>query len=382
MSGTCPKVQAIWLEVKATVPSESIAMVFELDCVAKGPFVNQILPDASGTVGQEIQQQIPEETIQDPDGKPVAYAVSLMDGGQLPEWLHFDPETETLSGTPSAAQELHLLVEGKDEQGLTAQTSWKLKVGPSGPAPKAKAQPLVAQHLPLWEGTVGEKMVRQVPEGVVSDPLGSQLHFSAHGEHGTLPHWMSFDPKSMTFSGVPDKALSMTVYVKGATKEGLSARSRMKVVVGTPSVNKLAKEMTAVAEEDKLIVPTLPPPEQLGCHVRAHRYEHVRRRQWCEDGGRLYAAMPEHEDVRSLYLFLPLEAVPLQLLYGHAADGTHWLCGRRGVVRAKPGTSRGIRHGGDQEGVCRGRVRHAALWCSRLNLHTFEPFREDEQLQR
>ncbi|CAK9093764.1 unnamed protein product, partial [Durusdinium trenchii] len=261
MSGTCPKVQAIWLEVKATVPSESIAMVFELDCVAKGPFVNQILPDASGTVGQEIQQQIPEETIQDPDGKPVAYAVSLMDGGQLPEWLHFDPETETLSGTPSAAQELHLLVEGKDEQGLTAQTSWKLKVGPSGPAPKAKAQPLVAQHLPLWEGTVGEKMVRQVPEGVVSDPLGSQLHFSAHGEHGTLPHWMSFDPKSMTFSGVPDKALSMTVYVKGATKEGLSARSRMKVVVGTPSVNKLAKEMTAVAEEDKLIVPTLPPPE-------------------------------------------------------------------------------------------------------------------------
>eukprot|EP00913_Durusdinium_trenchii_P026258 g24637.t1 len=225
MSGTCPKVQAIWLEVKATVPSESIAM----------------------------------ETIQDPDGKPVAYAVSLMDGGQLPEWLHFDPETETLSGTPSAAQELHLLVEGKDEQGLTAQTSWKLKVGPSGPAPKAKAQPLVAQHLPLWEGTVGEKMVRQVPEGVVSDPLGSQPP--------RPPVRMSFDPKSMTFSGVPDKALSMTVYVKGATKdgetgrEGLSARSRMKVVVGTPSVNKLAKEMTAVAEEDKLIVPTLPPPE-------------------------------------------------------------------------------------------------------------------------
>ena len=31
------------------------------DCVAKGPFVNQILPDASGTVGQEIQQQIPED---------------------------------------------------------------------------------------------------------------------------------------------------------------------------------------------------------------------------------------------------------------------------------------------------------------------------------
>ena len=26
-------------------------------------------------------------------------------------------------------------------------------------------------------------------QGVVSDPLGSQLHFSAHGEHGTLPHW-------------------------------------------------------------------------------------------------------------------------------------------------------------------------------------------------
>ena len=72
----------------------------------------------------------------DVDGDSLTYTVSLTDGGPLPPWLTFDPETRTLLGTPPAgtpAGNIHLRVGATDGR-VTSHTDLVLALSlPSAP---------------------------------------------------------------------------------------------------------------------------------------------------------------------------------------------------------------------------------------------------------
>eukprot|EP00438_Fugacium_kawagutii_P007350 Skav219317 [mRNA] locus=scaffold1152:213977:219383:- [translate_table: standard] len=88
---------------------------------------------------------------------------------------------------------------------------------------------------------VGEPIVRKVPEGIIVDPEGTQLTYSAFGEHGFLPKWLKFDPENMTFWGTPHRPQYQRIYVKGTTQDGLSAHARTNVLITSDKVDGMAQ---------------------------------------------------------------------------------------------------------------------------------------------
>lgn len=66
------------------------------------PTVNNGVPNTSATAGAEFAFTFPTDDFADEDPTDVlSYAASLSDGSELPDWLDFDPETRTFTGTPS-----------------------------------------------------------------------------------------------------------------------------------------------------------------------------------------------------------------------------------------------------------------------------------------
>ncbi|HOY76887.1 MAG TPA: MFS transporter [Hyphomonadaceae bacterium] len=51
--------------------------------------------------GHRLQFRIPDNAFTDPNGDPLVYSATKLDGSPLPAWLTFDPATRTLAGTPS-----------------------------------------------------------------------------------------------------------------------------------------------------------------------------------------------------------------------------------------------------------------------------------------
>eukprot|EP00434_Breviolum_minutum_P030584 symbB.v1.2.027046.t1/scaffold2748.1/size71683/5 len=183
----------------------------------------------------------------DPDGNKMTYTATLSNGSALPAWMKFDQEKLKVTGVPPKPEELSLKVKGTDEQGLSLEAPWKVIIGHDRP-------PLIAQHLPDIKGVVGEAIFKKIPQGVIIDPAGTSLSFTAFEDHGPLPEWLHFDPKHMTFSGTPDEAQGLRVYLKGSSEDGLSAHSPVNVLIASDEVNNKARDFINM-------MPVVDPPE-------------------------------------------------------------------------------------------------------------------------
>lgn len=250
--GAPPKVETLHLKVHGTTPvGQTVSIDFPLEVTARPPYVNKVLKDVSGTAEEEVMETIPKDAIVDPDEGEISYSAKLLNGSDLPQWLHFDDKTLQLRGTPPAQQDLTLTVKGTDPQQLSAQTSWLLRIGKSRPA-------LISESLPDIKGIVGKPIYRKVPDGVIVDPVGTPLTFTAVEEHGELPEWLKFDPKEMTFTGTPPEPQGLLVYLKGTTEDGLSGNSSLNVLVESESVNQQARDLISMMP--KVSPPKMDPP--------------------------------------------------------------------------------------------------------------------------
>ncbi|WP_238179899.1 tandem-95 repeat protein, partial [Methylobacterium oxalidis] len=99
--------------------------------VNDAPVLTQPLSAQSGRVGDAFSLVLDAGMFADADGQqPVAYSVSLSGGGDLPGWLHFDPETRTFSGTPSSsdADTYVISIIGTEPDGQKSSTSFTITV--------------------------------------------------------------------------------------------------------------------------------------------------------------------------------------------------------------------------------------------------------------
>ncbi|MGQ0557614.1 MAG: putative Ig domain-containing protein [Nitrospiraceae bacterium] len=161
------------------------------------PLVNQtVLEDGPLSI------QVPANTFADVDaGDTLTYSASLANGTALPSWLSFNPTTRIFTGTPDDAQvgTLNLTVTATDSGGLSATSSFALTVQNVNEAPTV-ANTLINQ-------TVLEEtpLSIQMPANTFADlDEGDTLTYSATLANGTeLPTWLSFNPITRTFSGMP-----------------------------------------------------------------------------------------------------------------------------------------------------------------------------------
>ena len=122
------------ITVTATDASgESISDTFSLTVlnVNDAPTVVKPLTDHTDTVNLNYRYQIPENTFDDVDaGDSLSYGVKLFNGGNLPPWLSFNPNTRTLQGTPTSQNlgALNLQVTATDESNASVTESFTLTV--------------------------------------------------------------------------------------------------------------------------------------------------------------------------------------------------------------------------------------------------------------
>lgn len=96
------------------------------------------IPDQEFLVTQrQITVQIPVDAfVHSQESAVVSLRARMVDGTALPSWLEFDPSTGKFQGlVPSSApNELEVVVEATDQNGLRAETIFRIKIGVPGRA--------------------------------------------------------------------------------------------------------------------------------------------------------------------------------------------------------------------------------------------------------
>ncbi len=220
-----------------------------------GP-VNHAPTVANPLAGQAVLEdvalsiQIPVDTFVDPDVHDVlAYSAGSVDGAALPSWLMFDAETRTFTGTPDDAQvgSLDLKITATDSGNLSVSDVFTLTVQNVNEAPTA-ANPIADQT--VWEDA---PLSITVPVNTFADPdTGDTLTYSASlANSDALPTWLSFNPTTRTFSGMPDDAQvgTFNLAVTATDRGDLSATSLFALTVQNvneaPVVANLVVDQTA-----------------------------------------------------------------------------------------------------------------------------------------
>ncbi len=93
------------------------------------PMLNEHIPDQITNINEEYLYTIPEYIFVDNDFEDyLQYSVSDANGNELPDWLSFNQETLTFSGSPKEIQELFIIVRASDVFGKTVSDEFKLTV--------------------------------------------------------------------------------------------------------------------------------------------------------------------------------------------------------------------------------------------------------------
>ena len=174
------------------------------------PTLNGDLTSLTAVATTAFSYTLPADLIIDADpGDTISYSIVRHDGIALPAWLQFNPTSRTLSGTPSTGDigTLELEVWGKDKSGLSVSDLVTLIVSPANHAP------VVAVPLQDQAATQGAAFKYSVPVGSITDAdAGDVLTYSASLANGAaLPAWLNFDATTLTFSGTPTSAGTVSV---------------------------------------------------------------------------------------------------------------------------------------------------------------------------
>uniref|UniRef100_UPI00055C32DF putative Ig domain-containing protein n=1 Tax=Stenoxybacter acetivorans TaxID=422441 RepID=UPI00055C32DF len=135
LSGTPPKgsVGSLSIEVLAIDPSgEQAAQTFILEIQSSNhaPEIGVSLNPHTAETDSTWTFTLPENAFTDEDGDLLNLTATLENGEALPEWLHFDANSRTFSGTaPAEAIGNHsILITAKDLHGAAVSQTWTLAI--------------------------------------------------------------------------------------------------------------------------------------------------------------------------------------------------------------------------------------------------------------
>ncbi|MCJ0941673.1 putative Ig domain-containing protein [Mammaliicoccus sciuri] len=168
----------------------------------------------------EVNTPIKDITLngQDNSGKPVTHEVS-----GLPEGVTYDPETNTISGTPTTVGSYDVTVVTTDESGNKTETTFTITVEDTLPPTVDPIEDQTTEvNTPIKDVTLNGK-----------DNSGKPVTHEVSG----LPDGVTFDPETNTISGTPTKAGEYTVTVVTRDSEGNETTTTSVIIVKDDSSN-------------------------------------------------------------------------------------------------------------------------------------------------
>jgi len=201
------------------------------------PQVSNPIDQQEATLGEAFSFPVPGDTFNDPDDSSLELSASLADGSDLPEWLSFNADNRTLSGTPSEGDTgtLNLQLTATDAEGATASTEFQLAVAEpqnfsldvdGNGEPEALADGILVTRFlfgfsgqTLTQGAVGEGASRSEAAQVTSflNDAGDALDVDGNGETEALTDGILLTRFLFGFSG--------QTLTQGAIGEGASRSS-------------------------------------------------------------------------------------------------------------------------------------------------------------
>lgn len=185
------------------------------------PVLTTQTPNPTWTEGQPISLALAANTFTDPQGQPLSYTASLSNGQALPNWLSFNPTTETFSGTaPSSAQSLTIKVTATDSSQLAASETFTASV--QAP-PASRPGIIVTAPTPsqVWADGASVNLVLQ--PNTFTDALGLKMTFTAYEVNGpNVTSWLHFNPTTDEFYGNVPTTAQGTVELAVIARDALS----------------------------------------------------------------------------------------------------------------------------------------------------------------
>jgi Ca2+-binding RTX toxin-like protein len=224
------------------------------------PVIGETAQNLTATEDAPFSATLPSNLFVDAENDTLTYGVS-----GLPEWLSFNAETMTLSGTPvnEDVGSVTLTVTATDPSGKAASQNFTFTVENTNDAPEVNPH-----TLPGYFVDEGELFSLPVSVDRFTDPDGDKLTLSfldngvALGENS----WLSYDPETGILSGTPARGDSGDHWISVVATDpyGLSATIKESVyviaspyttMIGTPEVDTLngdaeANHITALESND------------------------------------------------------------------------------------------------------------------------------------
>lgn len=164
------------------------------------PVVDNPIPDQAVVTNQSFDFTFAEDTFSDPEAGPLTYTATKGDDSPLPAWLTFTAVLRRFVGTPDIpdAEVLAVKVTAEDDQGATVSDTFNIDVILEPVAP------VVDQGILDQATDANGDFNFQFPADAFFDANGDVLTYTAKLTNGQpLPTWLTLDPNTRTFSGVP-----------------------------------------------------------------------------------------------------------------------------------------------------------------------------------
>ena len=216
-----PQAGRVTLEIRAEDPDGASASdTFEL-VIAEAEAelrLNQPVPDQQTDSGVSYRYTLAADTFSFPQGSTPEYTLQTQ-GGALPAWLNFDPQTLTLSGVATDADigslSLTLTATLGDE---SVSDTFTLTVLDSNQPPEL-VNPLADQM-----AQVSEPFSLTLPDDVFADADGDPLTLvMLQADGSALPPWLNFDVVNSLLSGTPGPGDSGELALTLRASDGSSA---------------------------------------------------------------------------------------------------------------------------------------------------------------
>ncbi|MFZ6820336.1 putative Ig domain-containing protein [Undibacterium sp. Ji22W] len=207
-TGTASNSEVGEVAIQVTVSDQSGASTSDIfsmvvNNVNDAPIVSSALHDIILDQNNNFSLVVPSSTFIDEDlGDVLSYSAKLVNGNNLPTWLHFYSNTNTFSGTPGneAVGTNIIQVTAIDKEGASVTSVFNLSVLNVNDAPTLN------RPLADVSATERESLSVVIPPNTFSDvDVVDVLTFNAMLSNGDpLPAWLRFDASTKSFNGTPN----------------------------------------------------------------------------------------------------------------------------------------------------------------------------------
>ena len=185
------------------------------------PTVANTIANQSITEDSALNFQFDADVFADSDvGDTISYVATLADGNALPNWLSFNEDTRTFSGTPENNDVgiIAVKVTATDAESATASDTFNLTVT------NTNDTPTVANAMAPQAVTEDNYLSFQLDTNAFEDvDVGDAIAYTATLTDGSaLPTWLSFNEDTRTFSGTPTDNDSGIITVKVTASDAAS----------------------------------------------------------------------------------------------------------------------------------------------------------------